>query len=155
MEHSDQHVDPENPKHAHCEMTAECVEHVRWDVFSLQELWTDTCNMGPCIFMLQPEVIVALNGPQHLVTASLCIQIAHNITHTCSLPPLCSQRLHQQTAQPQKALNAVCHLPGTVYTGTLTCRELFSKAPDASEGECLLTQVGSDETARRLRAQSG
>lgn len=36
VRHSDQHVDPENPKHAHCEMTAECVEHVRWDVFSLR-----------------------------------------------------------------------------------------------------------------------
>lgn len=144
MEHSDQHVDPENPKYAHCEITVECVEYARWVVFSLQELCTDTCNMGPCIFMLQPEVIVALNGPQHLVTASLCIQITNNIMHTCSLPTMFTT-FTSETAQPQKACNAVCHLPGTVHTGTLTCGELFSKAPDASEGERLLTQVGYDD----------
>ncbi len=29
-----------------------------WDVFSIQELCTDPCNMGPCIIMLQHEVMV-------------------------------------------------------------------------------------------------
>ncbi len=29
-----------------------------WDVFSFQELCTDPCNMGPCIIMLQHEVMV-------------------------------------------------------------------------------------------------
>ncbi len=43
-----------------------------WDVFSFQELCTDPCNMGPCIIMLQHEVMVVdewhNNGPQDLVT---------------------------------------------------------------------------------------
>ncbi len=53
-----------------------------WDVFSFQELLTDPCNMGPCIIMLQHEVMVVdechNNGPQDLVTLSLCIQNAIN-----------------------------------------------------------------------------
>ncbi len=50
-----------------------------WDVFSFQELCTDPCNMGPCIIMLQHEVMVVdewhNNGPWHMP--------AHTIT-----PPL-------------------------------------------------------------------
>ncbi len=42
----------------------------------------DSCNMGPCIIMLQHEVMVVdewhNNGPQDLVTVSLCIQNALN-----------------------------------------------------------------------------
>ncbi len=60
-----------------------------WDVFSFQELFTDPCNMGPCIIMLQHEVMVVdewrNNGPQDLVTVSLCIQNAINKMHLCSL----------------------------------------------------------------------
>ncbi len=60
-----------------------------WDVFSFQELCTDPCNMGPCIIMLQHEVMVVdewhNNGPQDLVTLSLCIQNAINKMHLCSL----------------------------------------------------------------------
>ncbi len=60
--------------------------HVRWvcwpcknrDVFSFQELCTDPCN----IIMLQHEVMVVNewhnNGPQDLVTVSLCFQNAIN-----------------------------------------------------------------------------
>ncbi len=33
-----------------------------WDVFSFQELCTDPCNMGPCIIMLQHEVMSWMNG---------------------------------------------------------------------------------------------
>ncbi len=51
-----------------------------WDVFCFQELCTDPCNMGPCIIMLQHEVMVVdewhNNGPQDLITVSLCIQNA-------------------------------------------------------------------------------
>ncbi len=60
-----------------------------WDVFSFQELCTDPCNMGPCIIMLQHEVMVVdewhNNGPQDLVTVSLCIQNAINKMHLCSV----------------------------------------------------------------------
>ncbi len=60
-----------------------------WDVFSFQELCTDPCNMGPYIIMLQHEVMVVdewhNNGPQDLVTVSLCIQNAINKMHLCSL----------------------------------------------------------------------
>ncbi len=60
-----------------------------WDVFSFQELCTDPRNMGPCIIMLQHEVMVVdewhNNGPQDLITVSLCIQNAINKMHLCSL----------------------------------------------------------------------
>ncbi len=45
--------------------------------------------MGPCIIMLQHEVMVVdewhNNGPQDLITVSLCIQNAINTMHRCSL----------------------------------------------------------------------
>ena len=45
-----------------------------WDIFSLQELCTDPCDMGPCIITLKHEVMAADewhdNGPQDLVTVS-------------------------------------------------------------------------------------
>ncbi len=45
--------------------------------------------MGPCIIMMQHEVMVVdewhNNGPQDLVTVSLCIQNAINKMHLCSL----------------------------------------------------------------------
>ncbi len=60
-----------------------------WDVFSFQELCRDPCSMGPCIIMLQHEVMVVdewhNNGPQDLITVSLCIQNAINKMHLCSL----------------------------------------------------------------------
>ncbi len=60
-----------------------------WDVFSFQELCTDPYNMGPCIIILQHEVMVVdewhYNGPQDLVTVSLCIQNVINKMHLCSL----------------------------------------------------------------------
>ncbi len=60
-----------------------------WDVFSFQELCTDPFNMGPCIIMLQHEVMVVdewhNNGPQDLVTVSLWIQNAMNKMYLCSL----------------------------------------------------------------------
>ncbi len=60
-----------------------------WDAFSFQELCTDPCSMVPCIIMLQHEVMVVdelhNNGPQDLVTVSLCIQNAINKIHLCSL----------------------------------------------------------------------
>ena len=47
--------------------------------FSFQELCTGLCDMGPCIIMLKNEVDEWHdNGPQDLVTISLCIHIAIN-----------------------------------------------------------------------------
>ena len=47
-----------------------CRPWKNWDIFSFQELYTDPCDMGPCIIMLKHEVIAADewhdNGPQDL-----------------------------------------------------------------------------------------
>ncbi len=72
------------------DMSGENAGHFKnWDVFSFQELCTDPCNMGPCIIMQQHELMVVdewhNNGPQDLVTVSLCIQNAINKMHLCSL----------------------------------------------------------------------
>ncbi len=73
-----------------------------WDVVSFQELCTDPCNMGPCIIMLQHEVMAVdewhNNGPQDLVTVSLCIQNAINKMHLCSLSITYTYPYHNPTA---------------------------------------------------------
>ncbi len=73
-----------------------------WDVFSFQELCTDPCNMGPCIIMLQHEVMVVdewhNNWPRNLVTVSLCIQNAINKMHLCSLSITYACPYHNPTA---------------------------------------------------------
>ncbi len=73
-----------------------------WDVFSFQELCTDPCNMGPCIIMLPHEVMVVdewhNNGPQDLITVSLCIQNAINKMHQCSLSITYACPYHNPTA---------------------------------------------------------
>ncbi len=60
-----------------------------WDVFSFQKLCTDPCNMGPCIIMLQHEVMFVdewhNNGPPGSRHVSLCIKNAINKMHLCSL----------------------------------------------------------------------
>ncbi len=58
--------------------------------------------MGPCIIMLQHEVMVVdqwhNNGPQDLVTVSLCIQNAINKMHVCSLSITYAYPYHNPTA---------------------------------------------------------
>ncbi len=60
-----------------------------WDVFSFQELCTNLCNIRTCIIILQHEVMdvdeLHNNGPQDLITLSLCIQNVINKMHLCSL----------------------------------------------------------------------
>ncbi len=79
-----------------------CWQCKNWDVFSFQELCTDPCNMGPCIIMLQHEVMVVdewhNNGPQDLITVSLCIQNAINKMHLCSLSITYACPYHNPTA---------------------------------------------------------
>ena len=66
-----------------------CKSWKNWDIFSFQELCTDPCDMGPCIIMQKREVMAVDewhdNGPQDLVTVSLCIQIAIDKMQLCSL----------------------------------------------------------------------
>ncbi len=73
-----------------------------WDVFSFQELCTDPCNIGPSIIMLQHKVMVVEewhnNGPQDLVTVSLCIQNGINKIHLCSLSITYACPYHNPTA---------------------------------------------------------
>ncbi len=126
-----------------------------WDVLSLQELCTDTCNMGPCIIMLQHEVMVVdewhNNGPQDLVTLSLCMQNAINkkmhlyslsITYTCPY--------HNPTATMGHSIyNIDISKPltdTTPYTLCAICPVQWKpgfKVPDHIDCEHLPTQVGS------------
>ncbi len=133
-----------------------------WDVFSFQELCTDPCNMGPCIIMLQHEVMVVDEwhnyGPQDLVTLSLCIQNAINKMHLCSLSITYACPYHNPTATMGHSIHnvniskplthtmpySICHLPCTVKTGIHPWREHLSKVPDAIECEHLPTQVAYD-----------
>ncbi len=74
------------------DMSGEYAGHaINWDVFSFQELCTDPGNMGLWIIMLQHEVMVMdewhNNGPQELITVSLCIQNAINKMHLCTITP--------------------------------------------------------------------
>ncbi len=73
-----------------------------WDVFSFQELCTDPCNMGPCIIMLQHEVMVGdawhNNELPDLVMVSLCIQNAINKMHLCSFSITYACPYHNPTA---------------------------------------------------------
>ncbi len=70
--------------------------------FQLPGIVSDPCNMGPCIIMLQHEVMVVdewhNNGPQDLVTVSLCIQNAINKMHPCSLSITYACPYHNPTA---------------------------------------------------------
>ncbi len=90
LEHPVVYADPEHPKHAQlviCPVSMLAMQEL--GCFSFQELCTDPCNMGPCIIMLQHEVMVMdelhNNGPQYLVMVSLCIQNAIDKMHLCSL----------------------------------------------------------------------
>ncbi len=112
------------------DMSSEYADHARTEIFlSFQELCTYPCNMGPCIIMLQHEVMVMdewhNNGPQDLVTVSLCIQYAINKIHLCSLsiPYACpynnptttmGHSIHNVDISKQlthTTVNAACYLP--------------------------------------------
>ncbi len=122
-----------------------------WDVFSFQELCTDPCNMGPCIIMLQHEVMVVdewhNNGPQDLVMNTSPVFVVHNIRLPIPLPhrhhgPLDPQRWHQQTSHPYM-LSAIC--PVKWKPGFILEENTSLKVPDAIECEHLPTQVGYDD----------
>ena len=85
-------------------------KHVWWicrpgrncDIFCFQELCTDPCDMGPSIFILKHGVMEANewhdNGPQYLVTVSLCIQIDIDKMQLCSVSVTYACPYHNPTA---------------------------------------------------------
>ncbi len=67
--------------------------------------------MGPCIIILQHEVMVVdewhNNGPQDLVTVSLCFQNAINKMHLCSLSLTYACQYHNPTATIDHSIHIV------------------------------------------------
>ncbi len=83
------------------DMSGEYAGHARTGMFQLPGT-PDPFNMGPCIIMLQHEVMVVdewlNNVPQDLVTLSLCIQNAINKMPLCSLSITCACPYHNPAA---------------------------------------------------------
>ncbi len=103
LEHAFVYTDPEHPKHAQwvtCPVSMLAMQEFK--MFSFQELCTDPHIMGLCIIMLQHEVMVVdewhNNGPQDLVTISLCNQNAINKMDLCSLSITYACLYHNPTA---------------------------------------------------------
>ncbi len=94
------------------DMSGEYAGHARTGMFfSFQELCTDPCNMGPCIIMLQHEVMVVdewhNNGPQDLIMVSLCIQNDFNKMHLCSLSITYACPYHNPTTTMGHSIHSV------------------------------------------------
>ncbi len=110
------------------EMSGEYAMQELVPVFSFQELCTDPCNMGLCIIMLQYELMIVdewhNNGPQDLVTVSLCIQNAINKRHLCSLsaytitppPPLATRSTALTSANHSPTRRYTCCLPSALHS---------------------------------------
>ncbi len=84
--------------------------------------------MGPYIFMLQHEVMVVdewhNNGPQDLVTVSLCIQNAINKMHLCSLSIIYACPYNNPTANMGHSIHVDISKPlthTTLYTLSAIC----------------------------------
>ncbi len=116
--------------------------------FSFQELCTDPCNMGLCIIMLQHEMMVVdewhNNGPQILVTVSLCIQNAINKMHMCSLSITYACPYHNPTATMGHSIHNVDISKPLTHTRCLQSA-LYSENWDSSVKRKLL------QSARRHR----
>ncbi len=143
--------------------------HVRWvcwlcknlDVFSFQELCTDPCNMGPCIIMLQHEVMVVdewhNNWPQDLVTVSLCIQNAINQMHLCSLSITYACPYHNPTATMGHSIHNVTSAnrsPTRRHTRCLLSA-LYSENQDSSSEENTSTKCQAPFECEHLLTQVG
>ncbi len=81
-----------------------------WDVFSFQELCNNPCNMGcalSCCNMRWWSWWMAHNGPQDLITVSLCIQNAFIKIHLCSLSITYTYPYHNPTATMGHSIHSV------------------------------------------------
>ena len=103
---------PEHPKHAQwvtCQWVFWACKN--WGGFSFQELCTDPCSIRPCIILLQHEVMVQdewhNNGPQDLLTVSLCNQNGINKMHLCSLSITYACLCHNPTATMGHLIHSV------------------------------------------------
>ena len=83
MEHAAVQVNPEHPTHAQwvtCMVGMQAMEELGH--FQIPGIVYRSDDMGPCMIMLKHEVMVVdewhNNGPQGLITVSLCIQIARD-----------------------------------------------------------------------------
>ena len=86
LEHAVVYADPEHPKHAQwvtCPVSMLAMQEL--GCFQFPGIVYRSLQHGPCIIMLQHEVMVVdewhNNGPQDLVTVSLCIHNAINKMH--------------------------------------------------------------------------
>ncbi len=128
-----------------------------WDVFSFQEFCTDPCTIGPCIIMLQHEVMVVDEwhnyGPQDLVMLSLCIQNAINKMHMCLLSITYACPYHNPTATMGHSIHNVdIRKPLTHMTHTRCLPyALYSENRDSSVKR---TQIKSNHFYCHLRACS-
>ncbi len=106
-----------------------------WDVFSFQELCTDPCNMGSCIIMLQHEVMFMdqwhKNGPQDLVTVSLCIQNAINKMHLCLFSITHACPYHNPTATMGHSIHNIEISKPLTHTTPYMLSALYSENLDS------------------------
>ncbi len=141
------------------DMSGEYAGHARTGMFSasrncVQILATwgralSCCNMSWWSWMNGTTMGLRISS-RYLCVQNAPVFIVHNIRLPIPQPhrhhgPLDPQRWHQQTAHPNDAIHAVCHLPCTVKTGIHPWREHLSKVPDAIECEHVPTQVGYDD----------
>ena len=141
-----------------------CRPWKNWDNFSFQVLCTDRCDIGLCIITLKHEVMAAHewhdNGPQELITISLCIQIAIDKMQLCSLSVAYACPYHNPTATMGYSVYSVISTPlalTTPYTLSAIClvqlkpgihlrRAHFSSMPVAIVGEHLITELQAGQT---------
>ncbi len=115
LEHAVVYADPNHPKHAQ---------------------WV-TCPVS-MLAMLQHEVMVVdewqNNGPQDLVTVSLCIQNAINKMHLCSLSITYACLYHNPTATMSHSIHNVDNSKPLTHTTpyTLLPSALYSENRDSS-----------------------
>ncbi len=112
------------------DMSGEYACHVRSGMFSASRNCVQIlCNMGPCIIMLQHEVMVVdewhNNGPQDLITVSLCIQNAINKMHLCSLSITYACTYHNPTATMGHSIHNVETSKPLTHTIPYTLSAIF------------------------------
>ncbi len=123
--------DPEHPKHAQwvtCPVSMLAMQEL--GCFQLPGIVYRSLQHGACIIMLQHEVMVVdewhNNGPQDLVTVSLCIQNAINKMHLCSFSITYACPYHNLTATMGHSIHNVDISKPLTHTTPYTLRCLSS-----------------------------